>query len=302
MRILIIGATGFIGGVLVSRLIEKGHIVTAIGHGKPINRPANESIKPIIYDSTKTDDLEKAVADNEVIINLAGASIFRLWSQKGKSQILNSRLLTTQNIVKAIAKWGGKKRQLISVSGVGYYGSHEDEILAEDSANGSSFLARVAAKWELKAMEASRYGTRVVICRLGHVLGMHGGMLPKLITLSKFHLGARWGNGKQWVSWVHIDDVVNLFLWLIERNEMEGVINVTSPNPVRNLEMMECLRKAVKSRTIIPYIPGLLLKLIVGEFASVFLTGQRVIPRRLLGEGYIFIYPKLTKTIDNLLH
>ena len=302
MKILISGGTGFIGGTLSRRLVEKGHEVTLLGRSVESNRTLPKGTRLILCETTRPGTWQSAVAEHEAIINLAGASIFRWWTRKGKQEILDSRILSTRNLVEALAGRGSKPTRFISISGVGYYGFHGDETIEEGSPPGNDFLARVARQWESAAESATKFGASVVLCRTGHVMGRDGGVLKKLAMISRVHLGGKWGNGLQWVSWIHESDLTNIFLFLLERTEIEGPVNVTAPNPVRNKEMMMLLRQTLKARSIMPVIPAFLLKMLTGEFAGVFLNGQRVVPRKLLAHNYAFEYGELGQALKDLLN
>jgi uncharacterized protein (TIGR01777 family) len=260
-----------------------------------------EGVGIIIADPTTRGRWQDKVAENEVIINLAGDSIFRRWSSKAKQEIVNSRILTTRNLVDALACRKHQETHFFSASGIGYYGFHGDDLLDENAIPGTDFIATLAARWESAAMGAGGFGTRVVLCRLGHVLGAGGSVLPKLITLSKLRLGSHWGSGRQWISWIHEDDMARVFLYLLERRDIVGPINVTAPHPVRNREMMDLLSQFLETQSLAPPVPGFVLRLLTGEFATVFLEGQRVVPRRLLESGFRFKYPSLNHALKEVL-
>jgi uncharacterized protein (TIGR01777 family) len=301
MKVLISGGTGFVGSILLKRLVEKGHEVTLLGRSIESGRALPKGAELILCETTRPGTWQSAVAEHEAIINLAGASIFRRWTRRGKQEILDSRILSTRNIVEALAGRRNKPTRFLSISGVGYYGFHGDEILEEDSPPGNDFLAQLARQWEDAAEGATKFGASVVLCRSGHVMGRGGGVLSKLAMISRLHLGGKWGNGMQWLSWIHESDLANIFLFLLEHKEIEGPVNVTAPNPVRNREMMKMLQQTLKARSVVPVVPAFLLKMVTGEFAGVFLNGQRVLPRRLLEQGYAFEYGELRKAMQDLL-
>jgi uncharacterized protein (TIGR01777 family) len=226
---------------------------------------------------------------------------FRRWSAKAKQEIIDSRVTTTNNIVAAIARKTSRVKLLLNASGVGYYGFQSDEILDEDSPPGDDFLAEFATRWESAAIAAGDSGTRVVLCRFGNVFSGSGGALPKLITLARLHLGGYWGNGRQWLSWIHQEDLASVFLEIMASKEISGPVNFTAPNPVRNREMMETLSRLLQKRAIVPRIPGLILKIIAGEFADTFIHGQRVLPKKLLDNGFNFKYPSLSDSLRQIL-
>jgi uncharacterized protein len=184
---------------------------------------------------------------------------------------------------------------------VGYYGFHGEESLSEDNPAGSDFIAQVAERWETAARMYQDLGIRIVICRLGHVFDLQGGALPKLITLSKLHLGSHWGSGKQWISWVHENDLARAILFLIDFQAISGPVNISTPNPVRNREMMQMINQISGSRVLIPPVPEFVLRLLLGQFSSVFVNGQKVIPKVLQNNGFVFEFPCLENALSDLL-
>jgi len=301
MKILVSGGTGFVGKNLVGTLNDHGHEVTVLTRAirAPLEMP--EGVSVMEGDPTKPGHWQEKAADYEVIINLAGAPIFRQWSSKAKQEILHSRILATRNLVEAVAGRKNQETHFLSASGIGYYGFREDEILDESGAPGDDFLATVAVRWEHAAMGAQLLGARLVLCRFGHVLGRSGGVLPRLMRLSKLRLGSYWGNGRQWVSWIHEEDLARTFLYLLERKDIVGPTNVTAPGPVRNRELTELLSRCLHIRPLLPPVPSFSLRLLSGEFATVFLKGQRVVPQRLLDSGFAFKFATLDGALRELL-
>lgn len=303
MKFFFTGGTGFIGNLLIAQLLRGGHEVTIlVRHGRKDKHPhIHKKVNILEGDSTASGNWQERVGKHDVILNLAGVSIFQRWSGKIKKEIYDSRILSTRNIVAALKNSSKKGLQLFSASGVGYYGYHQDHIMNENSPPGDSFLARVAADWESEALKAQTLGTRVVVCRFGIVLGRGGGALKRTVPLFKFFLGARWGKGNQWFSWMHESDLVGGLLFLLSHEEIQGPVNFTAPNPVRNHDMANALREVLRKKTALPAIPDFLMKGILGEFSEVFLKGQRVLPQRLLENGYAFQFPKLKDGLNNLL-
>lgn len=301
LNILIIGGTGFIGTTLSRALIDAGHTVAVISRGPSLNLSLGHVIRSFQADVTIPGQWQELIPDFDALINLAGVSIFRRWTARGKQEILNSRIIAANNVINALRMRRGKTQQLLSVSGVGYYGFHGDEILDEENPPGSDFLARVAAQWESKIEEVKELGIRPVIFRLGHVFGNFGGVLPKLVTLARLHLASHWGSGEQWISWIHEDDLARCVNFLLENNIIYSPVNITSPNPMRNREMMKLLAELTGKRVFIPPVPEFLLRMITGEFASVFVNGQRVIPRKLIQQGFNFNYPDLKRALVMLM-
>ncbi len=299
MRFLITGGTGFVGQSLTKELINMGHEVTIVTRSeKKVNGTKN--IRFLKADPTVPGNWQAELEIQDVIINLAGSSIFTRWTQDNKKAIKDSRILTTRHLVEGLAMVNGKGKVLFSTSAVGYYGARGEEELNEYSPPGQDFLADVCKEWEGEALKAKMYGTRVVITRFGIVLGRSGGALQRLCFPVRYWLGAALGSGKQWFSWIHEQDLVNIYLFLLDK-EIEGPINCTSPNPVRNRELIKTIGEVLKKPVLLPPIPGIILKVILGEFASVLLSGQRVVPKRLLEMGYKFKYPRLKEALEDLL-
>lgn len=190
---------------------------------------------------------------------------------------------------------------LLSTSAVGYYGFHDEGELYEGNGPGGDFLARLAVDWEAEAERAREAGVRVATCRFGIVLGKGGGALEPLERLFRFYAGSPVGTGRQWFSWIHEDDLACIFLYLMERTDLDGPFNCTAPGPVRNAEFTRALAEALHVRTFLPPVPGFLMRLVLGEFGGVILNGQKVMPGRLLKEGFHFRFPDLPSALEDLL-
>jgi hypothetical protein len=299
MKILITGGTGFAGTHLTARFLQDGHEVTILTRSRkgPEEGPAGISYLP--GDPTQKGPWQEAIQNHEVIVNLAGASIFSRWTAKQKKAIRESRVSTTGNIVEGMPSHPEKKITLFSTSAVGYYGFCGDEELVEHSPPGSDFLARLAVEWEGEALKAKDKGARVVITRFGIVLGEKGGALSQMIPLFKRYMGGPIGSGKQWFSWIHIKDLAAAFVFLMKPPEISGPVNICSPNPVRNRDLAKALGRVLHRPSFVP-APGFMLKWVLGEFGSVILEGQRVIPRRLLDQGFVFQYPDIDKALQSI--
>lgn len=300
MKILITGGTGFVGTQLTSRLIQDKHEVTILTRSLKGTKGSSPGISYLEGDPTKKGSWQETIKNHDAIINLAGASIFSKWTDEHKKAIRESRVSTTQNIVEGIPSHPSKKITLLSTSAVGYYGFSGDEELVEDSLPGNDFLARIAVEWEGEALKAREKGARVVMTRFGIVLGEKGGALSQMIPLFKKYIGGPIGSGKQWFSWIHIKDLSEAFAFLMKHPEISGPVNVCSPNPVRNKDLARALGKALHKPSFMP-APGFLIKLVLGEFGSVILEGQKVIPKKLLENGFVFQYADIHKALQGIV-
>ncbi len=299
MKIFITGGTGFIGKRLVERFSEERHQTTLLTRRGNLKRDLPRGVTILRGDPMQEGDWQNEVANQDVVINLAGASIFARWTEESKKEIRDSRILTTRHLVAAMKK--NRPHTLVSASGVGYYGgSSGDEIFTEDSTLGSGFLAQLSRDWEEEAGRAGENGARVVCTRFGVVLGENGGALGQMIPLFKKFLGGPLGRGNQWFSWIHREDLVAAFLFLLDHPEISGPVNFTSPNPVRNRELAEALGE-VLGRPSFLAVPGFMLKLILGEFGSMLLEGQRVIPQKLLRNAFPFQYPDIRSALAQIV-
>lgn len=302
MKIFMTGGSGFVGKTLTRELTQRGHRVTILtrkikpGQTLPGGASFLEGIP------TAKGAWQEKAAEHEVFINLAGTSIFSRWTDEVKKDLRDSRILTTRNLVEALQGRRGEETHLFSTSAVGYYGFHDDdEELTEESPPGKDFLATLAVDWEAEARRAEAMGARVVLCRFGIVLGREGGMLGEIIPIFRFYLGSPLGSGRQWLSWIHEGDLAGVFLFLMEHPDVRGPLNCTAPEPVRNREMTETLGRVLRVPTFMPPVPGFVLRLMKGEFGTVILEGQRVLPRRLQAAGFTFRFPQLRGALMDLV-
>jgi uncharacterized protein (TIGR01777 family) len=302
MRIFVTGGTGLIGARLVRQLLGRGDQVLLLtrryGAARQIVGPECQLIEG---DPTQAGDWMKAIADCDAVVNLAGENIFaRRWNTAFKTALRESRIQSTQHVVEALAqkpsRAGGIPKVLVNASAIGYYGPHGDEELTEDSPPGSDFMAEICVKWEETARAAESFGARCVLLRIGVVLDPEGGALKKLLTPFKLFAGGPVGNGRQWMSWIHHEDMTGLLLLALDNNNVRGPLNGTAPNPVSNRDFGKALGAALHRPAFVP-TPTFALRLGLGEVANVITTGQRVLPQRALVLGYTFTYP----TIDGAL-
>ncbi len=300
MKIFITGGTGFIGRNLARRLAEKGHTILVLTRSKKGREEPDARITHIQGESIKPGPWQEYIKDCDIIINLAGATIFSKWNKKQKKLILESRVKTTQNIVRALRIGSEKKVTLISASAIGYYGFHKDEKLDEKAGPGEDFLATVTRAWETEALKAQEKGVRVVLSRFGIMLGEKGGALSLMSRFFKLFLGGPLGNGRQWFSWVHIRDLVEIVVFLIEHPEISGPVNACSPLPLRNKDLAKALGKALHRPSFLR-APAFAVRLLLGEFGNVVLKGQRVLPRRLVRSGFVFQFPEIQGALADIL-
>lgn len=295
------GGTGFVGAVLAQNLADLKHEVTVLTRSGSGRTPPPLGVQYLNGDPTQEGDWQEKAAEHDVFINLAGASIFKRWSDEYKELLRDSRINTTRNLVQSLSQRKGKRTILLSTSAVGYYGFRGDEELEESSPPGDDLLSLLCRDWEAEAMRAEDFGARVSICRFGIVLGRGGGALQQMVPIFKMGLGSPFGSGKQWFSWIHLEDLIGIYLFLLREDLPSGPVNCTAPDPVTNEQLTRALGEALKRPTFMPRIPGFALRLVMGEFGSALLKGQRVLPRRLLKAGFRFRFPTLREALEDLL-
>ena len=295
MKIVISGASGLIGTQLVEQLQQHGHDVVRL-----VRRAANTG--EIMWDPKAGVLSASALEGADAVIHLSGAGIGdKRWTASYKREILESRTITTSLIANTIANMSRKPSVFLCGSAIGIYGPRGDEQLTEVSTNGTSFLAGVCEQWEAAAKPASDAGVRTVLLRTGIVLTTKGGALKKQLPLFQLGLGGKFGNGKQWQSWISIDDEVGAIEHLLTAN-VSGAVNLTAPNPVTNAEFTSTLARVVKRPAFLPIPPFAPKAILGGELADALLfTGQRVIPAALNASGYQFVHPTLEVALRALL-
>jgi uncharacterized protein (TIGR01777 family) len=299
MKIFLTGGTGFVGTFLSRELLQRGHAITILTRRPEPPAGADSRISFVTGDPKEAGPWMTEVPRHDWIINLAGFSISAKWTEENKRLLCDSRVLTTRNLVAALAQ--GDRRQLFcSTSAPGYYGPRGEEELTEASPPGQDFLATLARDWEAEALQARDLGVRTVITRFGIVLGKGGGMLEQLVPLFKRFVGGPVGSGEQWLSWIHQQDLVRAFLFVQEHQDLAGPVNFTSPGPVRNRDFARALGKALGRPAFMP-APAFMMRLMLGEFAEVILTGQKILPQKLLAAGFQFRYPAIGQALEHLL-
>lgn len=300
--ILVTGATGFIGRRLVTLLRERGFEVAVLSR-HPQQARAQLPQAKLIESWSPQQGLYPISVIEQVrgIVHLAGESVVGRWSEAQKRAIRDSRVQGTLSLVAAIAQARTRPQVLLSASAVGYYGDRGDETLTEDSAPGHDFLSEVCQAWEKEAQRAQEYGVRVVRLRIGIVLGPGGGALEKMLPPFRLGLGAPLGSGRQWMPWVHLDDVGGLIRHALQHETLSGPVNATAPEPVRNSEFTKILGRVLNRPTLSLGVPKLALEVMLGGFAHVLLASQRALPARAQEAGYTFRYPTLELALRAIL-
>lgn len=298
MNILVTGGTGFVGRALVNQLILQGAVPKVVSRNKGDNHGGPFIPVPA------TDGLfsPETIANVGKVVNLAGESIAgSRWNARVRQRILTSRVEMTRCIVASI-----RRNQelglpyptvLVNASAVGYYGTHPSQTFTEESENGTDFLADVCCRWEGAALQAEALGVRVICLRFGHILERDGGMLPRVAMPFSFGLGGYLGDGQQWMSWIHRTELIHIILQVLEHPDWQGIYNLSTPYAVTMEEFMQVLGRTLGSQSRM-HVPAFAARLLFGQMAEeVLLKGQKVFPKRLLDQGYIFKYPQLAETL-----
>jgi uncharacterized protein (TIGR01777 family) len=315
MKVLITGATGLVGTALVKRLVADGHTVCRLVRRETVSRKSDsggqatgQRVFDVPWDPEASDGLSFAdsqgdIAGAEAVVNLAGASIAQgRWTTQRKMVLRSSRVKTTRSLVAALGRLKTPPKVLLSASAVGYYGNRGDEVLTEESKAGDDFLAQLAREWEAEAVKAEAAGIRVVRARFGIILSKHGGALPPMMRLFQFFVGGKIGSGRQWMSWVTLEDVVGILVYALKDGSVSGAIDVVAPQPVRNVEFTRELARALHRPALVP-APAFALRLALGQEMAdtMVLTSQRAEPARLRQLGYRFVHEGLTEALAHVL-
>jgi uncharacterized protein (TIGR01777 family) len=315
MKVLMTGATGLVGTALTEDLVRDGHTACRMVRRETVSRKADSPAQAagprvidVPWDPEASGGLTFADSQGEIggadaVVNLAGASIAgNRWTQQGKMVLRSSRVRTTGSLVSALGRLKTVPKVLVSASAIGYYGSRGDEVLTEDSKPGDDFLAKVAVDWEAEAKKAEALGMRVVLARFGIILAKHGGALPQMMRPFQFFVGGKMGSGRQWISWITLEDVIGIIRDALENSNVSGVVNLVAPQPVRNAEFAKELARAMHRPALFP-APAFALRLALGrEMAdSMLLASQRVEPARLRQLGYRFVHENLPEALAHIL-
>jgi uncharacterized protein len=301
VRVLVSGASGFIGSALCDALLARGDTIIGLSRNPQRARSTNPSVIWHAWEPTPERPPAAAFENVDGVINLEGEKINQRWTDDAKRRIVESRRTGTRNLIAAIAGLERKPRVLVNQSAIGFYGDRGDAIVDESAESGEGYDAEVVREWEAAAREAECVGLRLVIARTGHVLDPRGGLLGELLTPFRLGVGGPIAGGRQYMSWIHIDDEVGILLWALDSERVSGTINSTAPNPVTNREFSHAIGRALGRPASVP-VPGFVLDLKFGrEFGKVLRGGQRVIPRRALDLGYKFRYADIDAAMTNLL-
>jgi uncharacterized protein (TIGR01777 family) len=302
-KIIITGATGLIGKKLYKALSRRGDEVTIFTRSmvKGVKKiPGADEL--IEWDYSQKNHWQKHVSGKDVIIHLSGANLFgKRWTQEYKELIVESRRLSTKNLVDAMENAERKPSLFICASAVGYYGDRGNETITENSSPGNDYLAEVCKVWEYEAAKAEEYGIRRISVRTGIVLSKEEGALKQMLLPYKFFAGGPLGNGKQWFPWIHIDDIINSYLYCIDNENISGSINAAAPHPVTMNEFAKTLGKVIKRPSLF-HVPNFALKIAVGESASAITASMKVIPEKLQNSGFTFSYPEPETALRSLLN
>ena len=297
MDYLITGASGFIGQKLVKQLLATGNEVNYLGRRRSSTLDSRAAFHR--WDTGQPPPLD-SVPTVDAIVNLAGEPISQRCNPEVKRRIRESRIDGTRQLVTAISKLRHKPTVLVSASAVGYYGDRGDEILTESSAPGKDFLAELCVNWEQEALRARELGMRVVLIRIAAVLGREGGALKQMLTPFRLGIGGRFGNGRQWMPWIHLDDLVQLLVFAAENPAADGPLNGSAPQPVTNAAFTRATAAAVHRPAIFP-IPKFALKLVMGELADFVFKSERVVPEATERAGFRFQYPQIEAALPSLI-
>jgi uncharacterized protein len=316
MRVTVTGATGLIGPQVVTALRARGDDVTVLSRDPQRARsrleastrpPAALNSFPGPIEAARWDPVREpapvaALAGRDAVVHLAGESVAQRWTVKAMRTIRESRVIGTRHLVQGLAALGEDERPpvLIGGSAIGYYGAHGDEPIDEEAPCGVDFLAQTCNAWETETVAAERLGVRVVRVRTGVVLHRDGGALAKMLTPFKLGVGGPVAGGRQYISWIHPDDLVGIVLEAIDTNAWRGPVNATAPQPERNRDFSKALGRVLHRPSLLP-VPGVALGLLYGEMAQIVTTGARVLPARALVLGYEFRYPRLEPALQAAL-
>ena len=299
MKVAVTGATGLIGRRLVERLNRRGDEVTALAR-HPRRASERLGVEAVGWDALAGTAPAEALAGRDGVVHLAGETVGQRWTETAKRAIRDSRVEGTRNLVAGLRAADPRPRVLASASAVGYYGPHGDESVDESTPPAADFLASVCVEWEREAETAADLGLRVVKVRTGLVLDRSGGALRAMLPPFKLGLGGPVAGGRHYMPWIHIDDVVGIYLAALDDDRWSGPANAAAPEPVTNREFSRVLGRVMRRPALLP-VPALPLRLLLGEMGEVVTTGQRALPKRPLELGYAFAHPELEEALRSAL-
>ena len=297
-KIVICGGTGTVGSALAEKLADKGYEVVILSRGQP-NLTSDGRIKFVHWDAKTVESWSQELEKAQGVINLSGENIGAgLWTKSKKERILSSRLDAGNVLVEAIRICREKPEQFIQASAIGIYGISETEVFEEDSEIGNDYLAKIGIKWEESTAAVEEMGIKRAVIRTGVVLDLKEGAFPKVLLPFKIFIGGRLGTGRQWFSWIHLQDEVDAIIYIVE-NQLDGIFNLVAPNPMRNFQVAKTIAEVFQRPNWFP-IPGFGLRLLLGDMSTLVLDGQNVLPKRLLIAGYNFKFAELKMALISL--
>jgi uncharacterized protein (TIGR01777 family) len=301
VRVLVTGASGFIGRAVSDTLLARGDSVVGLTRDPQRARRANPMVAWHAWQPTTERPAAEAFEGVDGVVNLIGERIDQRWTEESKRRIMESRRIATHNLAGAIAGLDERPSAMVSQAAIGYYGDRGEDVVDESDPPGSSFDSQVVVEWERAAREVEGSGVRLVIVRSGHVLDAENGLLSELLTPFRLGVGGPLAGGRQYMSWIHVDDEVGILLWALDNPSVSGVVNATAPNPVTNQELSKALGRALNRPAVMP-VPGLVLDAKFGrEFGRVLRGGQRVAPKRALELGYEFRFTDIDAALADLV-
>ena len=302
-RIVVTGATGLIGRKLVRALIQRGDSVIVFSRdAEKANSFFPKAMESVEWNYRHPEQWRYKIENSDAVVHLAGVNLFaKRWNDEFKRIVLESREVSTKNLVEAIKSCTNKPEVFVSASGIGYYGDCGETVLNENSAKGNDFLANVCEVWENESVNVEESGVRSVQIRTGLVLSTEDGALKQMLPPFRFFIGGYLGNGKQWASWLHIDDIVEIYLHAIDNSSLTGSLNASSPNPIRMKEFAQTLARVLQRPSLFP-VPKFILRLVVGEASEVVLASQRIDVKKLVESGYKFKFEILEDALRDLLN
>ncbi len=298
MNVFVTGGLGFVGRRLSEALLEAGHTVTASGRTRNPETIVHPRFDYVAADTAQEGPWQDRARKADAAVNLAGVSIFGLWTKGRKQEMVDSRILTTRNLAKSLSEGGAGV--LCSASAVGYYGSRGEDTLTEDEPPGGDFLARLALDWEKEAQAVEAGGARLAVTRFGIVLERSGGAMSKMIPAFRMFLGGPLGDGRQWFPWIHREDLVRAMLFCLNREEARGAFNFCAPEPVRNETLAKTLAELLHRPAIMP-APASVVSTTLGELGDALLASQRALPKHLKKLGFEFQFPDLRSALEEIV-